>query len=137
MFGDQQPNSRADRDRRGGINQAFAQIEQVLEKRHSPAGVFFGGRRDSGLRLDGLDHRSLSQDLFQPRERQQQQFARIAHSGLSSEFRIAVASVRPNLAPQKNSAARSRPFRVPAAAHLATAPPPMTTPRAGTQAAPK
>ena len=39
------PMTRAYRDRNGGIDQPFAQIEEVLEKRHASASVVFGGRQ--------------------------------------------------------------------------------------------
>src|SRR5271163_1464361 len=139
MFGDQQPDPRAQRNRRSGINQAFAQIEQVLEKRHAPAGVFFGGRRNGGIRLGGCGHHSLSRDQRSARrlrEYQQRELDRLAHPGVIRGFQIAPVSVPTNRAPQTHSVLPSPQYLEQAAADPRTTPPP-PMPRALIQATPE
>src|SRR5271156_3083143 len=59
MLGEGEADSRADGDGNSGIDQAFAQVNQMIEKRHTGAGLFGGSGQNGGIKLGGIGHRSL------------------------------------------------------------------------------
>src|SRR5208282_1329135 len=69
MVGNEEADHHPNANCGDGGNQALAKLDQMLEKRHAPAGVVFGVRRKRGVRLGTCRHRSLSRNWTLSRAR--------------------------------------------------------------------
>src|ERR1039458_2643354 len=64
VFRDHEAEDHSDADRSHGADQAFAQLDKVVEKRHRRAGFFGGHFAGGALRRSGGHHRSLVRIFF-------------------------------------------------------------------------